>query len=165
MLYLFSYGSNNSKQLAQRVKRQGGFKTWPGYLENHVRIFADYTQRWKGGVASVHSLPGKRVYGNIVEITSGELAALDRFEEGYTRVIKKVYCQSTHSYLDCFVYVKNDHSFSHLPSEAYLRAISKMLLETERVNKSKILIRGITPRGAVKVYATWTPDDGLQIKK
>jgi hypothetical protein len=66
-----------------------------------------------------------------------------------------VFNQSTNLDVSCQIYVRDDTSFTCLPSEKYLNAIRKMLDETDRSHKKTLLIRGITQRGAVKTYATW----------
>jgi gamma-glutamylcyclotransferase (GGCT)/AIG2-like uncharacterized protein YtfP len=143
-LYIFSYGSNSSKQLKERLG--GSFKIQRAYLDNYVRIFAGYSKYRKGGVASIHRKQGERVYGSITEISEEQLETLDQFELGYTRKKKFITLEDTKTRIKCFVYIKDDTTFKALPSIDYLKAIRKMLDEGKRANKSNILIRVIHKR-------------------
>lgn len=164
VVLLFSYGSNNVEQLSQRVKRVTPFQVSPAYIENYTRIFAGYSRRWNGGVASLYPAKGMRTYGSLVEISTQELDELDKYEQGYTRIIMPVYCLEKQGPQNAFVYVKNNPVITHLPSESYMRSIRKQLIDA-RYQREKIVIRGVSLRGALSTFATWDPNHGMIIKK
>ena len=167
--YLFSYGSNSSKQLKTRIKRKGPFEIQPAYLADHIRIFAGYSKKWSGAVASVYPQLRKNVYGSLVKVSKNELEILDGFEKGYTRVRKTLTIQddnNNRTTVQAFVYVKNDVSFEVLPSIKYLQAISDMLSETDRKHKEKIMIRTINKKtDRSTILGHWTPRDGMVINQ
>jgi hypothetical protein len=122
----FSYGSNNLQQLAERVGRTTSFQHEPGVLKNHTRIFAGYSKRWDGGVASFHPRKGTHMNGVIVYMTEEELAKLDTYEGGYVRIRKRVYPSSNpDTYIYAYIYLKKNQVFSKMPSVAYLEAIHR----------------------------------------
>lgn len=162
---VFSYGSNSTEQLAKRVGRKGGLHPLPAYLNNHARIFAGFSKRWRGGIASIYPAKGVKVYGSIVQLTMSEIEQLDKFESGYTRVRIQVVCQQTNMPCNAFVYIKDNHKFTHLPSESYIQAIHKQLNDTARHHRSKILVRGLNNNGKLVTFATWQPNEGLTTKK
>ena len=61
---IFSYGSNSKTQMRERTGANVD-EIRRGFLNNHVRIFAGYSKRWKGGVASIHYKKGEKLYGYI----------------------------------------------------------------------------------------------------
>jgi hypothetical protein len=140
---LFSYGSNNVKQLTERVGQVTA--VGPGYLPNHVRVFAGYSERWKGAVACVYKRKDCTVQGVIVQVRNAQLNLLDRYEYGYTRHQMGVYNTSTGTLVPCEVYVKNDTTWVAPPSPEYIAAIRTMLNEVPRAARSKLVIRGIVP--------------------
>ena len=84
MVPVFSYGSNSTVQLRERVGRSGPFTMQPAVLPGHVRIFAGHSARWGGAVASVHpSGDGMVVEGLVVYLTQAELSILDTYEGKY----------------------------------------------------------------------------------
>ncbi len=131
MIPLFSYGSNHSKQLEKRTgaKHLVGF---PGTLKNHERIFAGYSNRWKGGVASVVPKRQSVVHGTVYFSTKDQLDRLDVFEEGYTRECKDIHVELSNlkRKIKCVMYVKVDVSDRRAPSANYLKAIEKTIQES-----------------------------------
>lgn len=135
---LFSYGSNGIEQLRERTGAD--VTPYRGVLKNYVRIFAGYAENWRGGVASIRACPGKKVDGNVVEMTVDQLERLDWFEIGYRRVKKnvRVFIPGIGwKTVKCFVYIKNSARFVHPPSLAYLRAIRKNLGTTRAISIKK----------------------------
>lgn len=159
--YYFSYGSNNLEQLAERVGRIGGFEHERGIMKNHVRIFAGYSKRWEGGIASFYPAKGKNLDGVIVHMTKSELEKLDKFEGGYTRIRKRVYVASRPvSYVIAYVYLKTNQVFSYMPSSSYLQAIHR------NIHKDSIPIYGVLPESnAITRQGTWKKNKGVVIKK
>ena len=162
--WLFSYGSNNLDQLKRRLKRTGEFTFAPGVLLDHARIFAGYSRRWEGGVASVLPKKNTKVYGTLVEVTAVELDALDSFEGGYHREIKDVHTPDGYV-VPAVVYVKDNPMYSHPPSIAYLQAILKTLHDPPRRHSSRILIRIFDQSQKIKTTGVWTTQDGIVLRK
>ncbi len=125
---VFSYGSNHSKQLEQRTGAKN-LKSIPACLPNHVRIFAGYSNHWKGGVASVYPSKGNVVYGALYYLTPSELYKLDQYEDGYNKV-KKMVTLPNGKKTRAFMYIKRDVTWVKKPSIRYLNAINKTLEET-----------------------------------
>ena len=139
---LFCYGSNGTKQLTERVEAEPGeIVAEPAYLKGYTRIFAGYSSRWDGGVASVHPHNRSRVYGAVVKLTKAQLRILDQWEGGYVRKTINVNV-SRNKTEPCYVYIKKNYDFVHPPSEAYLKAIRAMLNET-RNRETNIHVRGV----------------------
>lgn len=161
--YVFSYGSNNSKQLRERLAPARP-EPEPAFLADHARIFAGYSRRWEGAVSSVTPSKGKRVYGSLFKLTDAQLELLDRYEGGYTRTRVSINVSPTKK-VGAFVYVKDNTSYQHPPSAAYLEAIHTMLAETDRKHCDKIMVRAVNQEtGRLSVKGSWTPTEGLQLK-
>ena len=78
---VFCYGSNGIEQLRERCEN-ASLAARPAVLEGYERIFAGFSSRWEGGVASVvPAQPAARVLGSVVELTQTELEKLDVFED------------------------------------------------------------------------------------
>ena len=150
--YLFSYGSNSTLQLSERLSRTK-WNTYPATLKNHVRIFAGYSKKWGGSVSSVHPLKNGKVNGMIFEINEEELKKLDKFEKGYKRTILKINVNGNDVPLECYVYIKNDTQFEHMPSKKYMDAIRIMLNERASIvnitHAQKILVRSLGDDGKI----------------
>ncbi len=165
--WVFCYGSNHAEQLAARVERDVArrpLRVRPAHLPDHVRIFADTSKRWGGGVASVHPAPGSRVYGTVAALTSAELRKLDAFEGGYTRLLVRVALDDEEEepgqLLESHVYIMNNPRFRRLPSPAYMAAIRRQLdgRGAGRTRPSEaLLVRGVAAGGAVLQLGRWEP--------
>jgi gamma-glutamylcyclotransferase (GGCT)/AIG2-like uncharacterized protein YtfP len=132
---VFCYGSNGTKQLTERVQAAPGEIVAKGaVLKGYKRVFAGYSERWEGGVASIHPATEKsRVFGSVVELTQRQIKLLDQYEGGYKRT--KINVTIGTKDVECFVYIKKDHTFVSPPSHDYLRAIRRMLQETKFAEK------------------------------
>lgn len=135
---VFSYGSNSTKQLCQRLGRadaktasgQRPFDAVPGVLLGYGRVFAGLSKRWGGAVASCYPSPSSQVLGLLVSTSLKELEVLDSFEIGYTRQVCTVLAKETSiSHDDVYIYLKDDLEFICPPSYAYLQAIARMYEE------------------------------------
>mmetsp|Transcript_39149 Transcript_39149/g.47083 ORF Transcript_39149/g.47083 Transcript_39149/m.47083 type:complete len:247 (+) Transcript_39149:64-804(+) len=76
---VFGYGSNNIIQLCERV----GCKAIPSMqavLPHYERIFAGFSKKWGGAVASVQPQPNKICRGTLAWLTMAEIRKLDRHE-------------------------------------------------------------------------------------
>lgn len=139
-ILLFSYGSNSTKQIKERLSITEDLIPYPSYIENHIRIFAGYSKKWKGGIASLYPSANKKTYGIIVKLTEDQLHSLSKFEKGYHLEIKKIMLNKIE--IDCYVYIKDDIYFIKPPSKLYIDAINLTLDERQnKINSNrKILI-------------------------
>ncbi len=164
-MYLFSYGSNNAEQLKKRLEKKHALPKYPACLQDHARIFAGYSKRWNGGVASIIEANGINVYGTVTKVTETDLEKLDKYEIGYEKQWKTVVLKNGEK-VKAIVYVKEDNSYYHPPSESYLRAIHKTLTETDRIHHHKIMVRAINPKTKkVKVIGSWTPESSIILRE
>lgn len=77
--FLFSYGSNSSIQVKNRVESEEHIHFYPAYIKNYVRIFSGVSKRWNGGIASIIPSENSNVYGIIMKLTNAQLAKLDSY--------------------------------------------------------------------------------------
>jgi hypothetical protein len=162
-LNLFCYGSNSIKQLQQRLHINEKISWKKAYINNYVRIFAGYSKRWNGGIASIYPCNGKKVYGILVKLKVEDLELLNSYECGYHLKILDVFVNSN-NIIQSFVYIKTNNKFKRLPSEAYMNAINSMLNDRSKKenNKSrKIFIRSVV-NNKIKLLQIWTPQKELK---
>jgi gamma-glutamylcyclotransferase (GGCT)/AIG2-like uncharacterized protein YtfP len=78
-ILVFAYGSNlNEKQMRARCPSAKRFTT--AVLPGHELVFAGYSYRWGGAVASLVRRPDTRVPGVLYRVLDADLARLDGFE-------------------------------------------------------------------------------------
>jgi len=162
-LNLFCYGSNSIKQLQQRLHINEKISWKKAYINNYVRIFAGYSKRWNGGIASIYPCNGKKVYGILVKLKIENLELLNSYECGYHLKILDVFVNSN-NIIQSFVYIKTNNKFKRLPSEAYMNAINSMLNDRSKKenNKSrKIFIRSVV-NNKIKLLQIWTSQKELK---
>lgn len=135
--YLFCYGSNSVEQLKERVSNPY-LEAKKAYLPGYIRIFAGYSKKWNGGVASLKKVNENYLTkGSIVLLNENELIKLDKFE-GATKDatpfgrVNNIYYRKdlivkdeNHNDIKCIAYIKNDDQWLKEPSESYLNAIKK----------------------------------------
>ncbi len=163
--FLFSYGSNNSLQVRDRVNSEEPIQFYPAYVKDYVRIFCGVSKRWNGGIASITQCEDSNVYGIVLKLTNIQLAKLDTYEGGYTREKIKIVCQSVmgkERIVEGFVYIKNETAFKYLPSQAYMESIRIMLDERRMSHTQKISIRCIKD-GIIKSIGIWDPEYGIKL--
>ncbi len=193
--FLFSYGSNSSLQVKERVNSEESIQFYPAYIKDYVRIFCGVSKRWNGGIASITPCEDSNVYGIVLKLTNAQLAKLDTYETGYTREKIKIVCQSSltkgeqidrgrrqssltkgeqidrgrrqsimgkERIVEGFVYIKNESTFTYLPSQTYMESIRKMLDERRMNHTQKITIRCIKD-GVIKSIALWEPEYGIKL--
>ena len=67
-MYYFAYGSNLSKkQMSERCPDSKPM--FIATLPNHQMVFAGWSRKWRGGVASLKTFRGAKVPGAIYEVT------------------------------------------------------------------------------------------------
>lgn len=124
--WLFSYGSNHPEQLSQRLGRRD-LELQQARLRDYRRVFRGYSQRWRGGVASVEPSPGASVYGFIAYVTAADLDVLDRYEgvpRSYMRGTVRV--EVPGGTVQAVVYVSQSKQFN-APSREYLEAVARTI--------------------------------------
>lgn len=151
MPYVFSYGSNNKKQLEKRLNKKIKQNPTPAYIENYTRIFCYYSSKWKGSVASIHYEKNAITFGSMINLTERELKILDTYETNYKRKILNVYDNNFNPY-KAFVYICNDTNFVSYPSNEYLNAIYKNINETWKIKLYSIPIKIKTKDGITSFY-------------
>jgi hypothetical protein len=159
---LFSYGSNGVHQLHERTGASSSIQR--GYLDNHVRIFAGYNKKWKGGVASIKYKEGEKLYGYITTLTPEQLEALMSFEKGYSLVYKMVNV-SDRKRKKCCIFVKDNEEFVSMPSIDYLRAIRTMLNDCGRTKATNVMIRKVDDKNRIVDLGYYkTGEDTIHIR-
>lgn len=164
---VFSYGSNSTRQLCERLGRMNEeirpdkplpFEAVPAILHGYKRIFAGLSKRWGGAVASCHPHSSGQVFGLLVTLNEEELAILDSYEIGYSRETCSVVANG--SSFEAFIYLKQDLNFSYLPSESYMQAIERMLREANHPAEHIEVCRA-DEDGSVQVVDIWNAKDGF----
>ena len=164
--YLFCYGSNNSQQIFERIQSNKPLIYMNAYLQDHVRIFAGTSQRWRGGIVGLYPQSSLKTYGILVHLTESQLLLMDEFEKGYERktiVVNTQVSETVTEIIESEVYWKTNINFEYLPSTDYLCSIHQMLQERTGLHKENIIIRGII-NDELREIGIWKPKYGLQMK-
>ncbi|MFI5296472.1 MAG: gamma-glutamylcyclotransferase family protein [Polyangiales bacterium] len=122
-ILLFSYGSNNPTQLAERLGHE--VEVGPAILDGYKRVFRGFSRRWGGGVAHVVKRAGSAVYGLVAIVSERDLEVLDRHEGVPTVYKRNVVTVLAPDPVRAVVYVRADGAPFHAPSRAYLDACAK----------------------------------------
>ena len=124
--YLFSYGSNSPRQLAERLGH--AVKGRAAFVEGHLRAFRGWSNRWEGGVATL--IPGRgKTFGYIAEVTPDDLAILDRYEGVATGNYRRANMQVTTNdgeKVQAIAYLASSTE-KNAPSRAYKRAVAETI--------------------------------------
>lgn len=159
-IFLFSYGSNSTEQIKERINSLISIPTYPAYIKDYVRIFAGKSTRWcNGGICTIYPLTDKNVYGIVVKIKRQDLEKMNKYEVGYHLEIKDVYFNN--SFHKTYVYIKDNNKFCIIPSSSYINAINKMLNEREKTDNRKILIRKLSSDNKIILLGYWSELDGF----
>lgn len=132
MPYLFSYGSNNTTQLGQRLGRT--VYGIPAVLRGYRRVFRGMSQKWGGGVASLERTSDASTFGYITDVTGDELDVLDVYEGvnsgKYRRVKVVVEALESSGYrkMPATCYISTSRMYNE-PSRKYLEAVAKTISE------------------------------------
>ena len=123
-MFYFAYGSNLShKQMLQRCPdSKPRFKAT---LPNYKLIFAGWSRKWHGGVASIKPFAGSKVSGAVYEISEKDLSSLDKCE-GYPKDYDRLNVLVTTEDGDpikAITYIKQEQSEERQPSPDYLAVI------------------------------------------
>ncbi|MBC8429681.1 MAG: gamma-glutamylcyclotransferase [Dehalococcoidia bacterium] len=125
-MYYFAYASNLSrKQMSERCPdAQPKFVVT---LPNYKLIFAGWSRKWHGGVASIKPFRGERVIGAIYELSERGLRQLDKYE-GYPDIYTRVNVAVTDGFgnrMEAVTYIKVEQSEETQPSKEYLAIIQQ----------------------------------------
>jgi gamma-glutamylcyclotransferase len=123
VIYYFAYGSN--LDLMQMRKRCPGSElVAPAVLADHTLLFAGYSKRWAGPVATVRKRPGHSVPGAVYRITRKDKRRLDGFEGcPFVYERRRVKVTTAEGAVDAYTYRMVDDRKRGRPSEKYLAAI------------------------------------------
>jgi gamma-glutamylcyclotransferase (GGCT)/AIG2-like uncharacterized protein YtfP len=123
-MYYFAYGSNLSQKQMLALCPDALAK-FPATLPNYKLVFAGWSRKWGGGVASVKPTKGEKVVGGVYEITERCLRTLDRHEgcpTVYSHVNIRVFTELG-DIIEAVTFVKAEQSEETAPSPQYLAAI------------------------------------------
>jgi hypothetical protein len=122
MTLYFAFGSNlDAEQMAERCPgSRPAFRAW---LPDHRIAFTHASRRWGGGAADIVAAPGQSVWGLVWELADGQLAQLDRFEQGYARIelVVRDAADRPHAVTSYSVRDKGDYRPTRLYLEKMLR--------------------------------------------
>jgi len=123
MMYYFAYGSNLSKkQMSERCPDSKPM--FIATLPNYRMVFAGWSRKWRGGVASLKTFRGAKVPGAIYEVTEECLRRLDKYEAGYNRVKVTVFDEDGEP-VEAITYIKAGQIEETPPSKDYLAVIQQ----------------------------------------
>ena len=125
-MYYFAYASNLDREQMLKCCPSAQPKS-VATLPNHKLIFAGWSRKWRGGVASIKPCRGERVIGAVYEISQACLRLLDE-REGYPAVYdrkKVVVFTEFGDPVEAVAYVKAEQSEQTQPSREYLATIQR----------------------------------------
>jgi gamma-glutamylcyclotransferase (GGCT)/AIG2-like uncharacterized protein YtfP len=93
-------------------------------LPNYKLIFAGWSRKWRGGVATIKRMKGEIVRGAIYEISEQCLQKLDRYEEGYERFKVTVF-NDVGEPIEAVTYIKSGRLEETPPAKDYLAIIQQ----------------------------------------
>lgn len=123
-MYYFAYASNLSpKQMSEHCPDSQPKST--ATLPNYKLIFAGWSRKWHGGVASIKPCRDEKVIGAVYEISERDLRSLDE-HEGYPNVYNRMNVMvitEDGDPLQAVTYVRREQSEETQPSQKYLAVI------------------------------------------
>ncbi len=122
-MHYFAYASNLSrKQMQERCPDSQ--PKFIAILPNYKLVFAGWSRKWRGGVASIKPFRGERVRGAIYEVTEACLRQLDKHEVGYERANVTVFDEDNEP-IPAVTYIKSGQLEEAPPSKEYLAVIQQ----------------------------------------
>lgn len=122
-MYYFAYASNlNRKQMLERCPDSK--LKFMVTLPNYNLIFAGWSRKWRGGVATIRRFGGEKVLGGIYDISEQCLRQLDKYEEGYDRLKVTVFTEVGEP-IEAITYIKSGQLEETQPSKEYLAIIQQ----------------------------------------
>ena len=122
----FAYASNLSrKQMLERCPHAQ--PKFVATLPNHKLIFAGWSRKWRGGVASIKIYKGEKVTGAIYEVSERDLRALDKYEgcPGIYSRVNVIVFTGLGEPVEAITHVKAEQSEETQPSAEYLVTIQQ----------------------------------------
>ena len=120
-MYYFAYGSNlGRKQMSERC--HDAKPRFVATLLNYKLIFAGWSRKWRGGVASIKPFRDGKVIGGVYEVSERDLRSLDK-HEGYPTVYDRrnvVVITKDGEPVEAVTYIKREQSEETQPSPEYL---------------------------------------------
>jgi gamma-glutamylcyclotransferase (GGCT)/AIG2-like uncharacterized protein YtfP len=120
-VYYFAYASNLSKKQMQE-RCPGSQPKFMATLPNYKVVFARWSRKWRGGVASIQSSRGEKVRGAIYELDETCLRHLDKYEAGYERLNVIVFNEDNQA-VPAVTYYMSGRLEEAPPSKGYLAVI------------------------------------------
>ncbi|MFC2002483.1 gamma-glutamylcyclotransferase family protein [Chloroflexota bacterium] len=119
----FAYGSNlDKKQMLERCPDSKPM--FIATLPNYQVVFAGWSRKWRGGVASIKAFRGVKVLGAIYEVTEECLRRLDKYEANCNRLKVTVFDEDGNP-LEVVTYIKAGQIEETPPSKEYLAVIQQ----------------------------------------
>jgi len=122
-VHYFAYACNLSKKQMQERCPDSQPK-FIATLPNYRLVFAGWSRKWRGGVASTKPFRGERVRGAIYEVTEACLRQLDKHEVGYERANVTVFDEDNEP-IPAVTYIKSGQLEEAPPSKEYLAVIQQ----------------------------------------
>ena len=122
-MYYFAYASNlNRKQMLERCRDSK--PKFVATLPNYNLIFAGWSRKRRGVVATIKRFGGEKVLGGIYDISEQCLRQLDRYEEGYDRLKVTVFTEVDEP-IEAITYIKSGQLDETQASKEYLVLIQQ----------------------------------------
>ena len=122
-MYYFAYGSNlNRRQMLERCPDSK--PKFVATLPNYKLVFAGWSRKWRGGVATIKRFTGEKVPGAVYDISEQCLRQLDRHEAGYGR-FKVIVFDEDGEPIEAITYIKSGRIEETPPSREYVAIIQQ----------------------------------------
>ena len=125
-MYYFAYGSNlNRKQMLERCPESKPI--FSATLPNYRLVFAGWSRKLRGGVATIKLERGAKVSGGVYEVTEKDLRRLDSYEGypcSYDRKKVTVFNEDGEA-VEAVTYMKAGQLEEKPPSKEYLSSIQQ----------------------------------------
>ena len=123
-MYYFAYASNlNRKQMRERCPDSKPLIR--AIVPNYRLIFAGWSRKWRGGIATIKPSRDEKVFGAVYEISERCLRVLDGFE-GYPTVydhLNVLVIKEDGEALQTVTFVKREQAEETQPSPEYITVI------------------------------------------
>ena len=120
-MYYSAYGSNlGRKQMSERCL--DAKPKFVATLLNYKLIFAGWSRKWRGGIASIKPSRDGKVIGGVYEVSERDLRSLDK-HEGYPAVYDRrnvVVITKDGEPVEAVTHIKREQSEETQPSPEYL---------------------------------------------
>ena len=125
-MYYFAYATDlNRQQMRERCPQAKPVSIVT--LHHYKLVFAGWSRKWRGGVATIQPFRGERVLGAIYEVSEADLRRLDKYQDTpglYTRVNIGVN-DDFGELIEAVTYVRSGRADEAAPSKEYLAVIQQ----------------------------------------